>query len=79
MNDQDNIIAEGEATGHAHRVKGNNFRLEGTIGSRTIIAEDSVEITHEEHDNFTIKAGEYETGTVIEQDHFADEAREVLD
>jgi hypothetical protein len=36
-------------------------------------------IVHEEHDPITIPPGDYVIGTVLEYDHFAEEARKVID
>jgi hypothetical protein len=38
-----------------------------------------IEVGHEEHKTVTIPPGEYRIGIVQEYDHFAEEARQVLD
>lgn len=74
------ILADGEATGHAHAVEvtpavemfehGNDLYLS---------ASKPVTVTHEEHNAITIDPGVYKIGKVLEYDHFEEEAREVID
>lgn len=49
------IVARGEATGHAHRVRGNGIALRG---DRLLVPEET-EITHEEHRALVLVPGEY--------------------
>lgn len=72
------VLAEGEATGHAHVAVGATV-FEEEDGTRTVIAHQPTEIVHEEHGNFTIPAGEYVADRVRELDPFAEEARRVAD
>ena len=77
-----NILAEGEATGHAHRVVG----LVDVFRQNNALAEDifmsvpkRITIQHEEHKALTLEAGMYHVSRVREYDHFAEEARIVRD
>jgi len=72
------ILAEGEATGHAHRVADDIelFEKEGTL---YINSKGGFTVEHEEHKPITIEKGTYEIGIVQEYDHFAEEARRVAD
>jgi hypothetical protein len=73
------VLAEGEATGHAHRFVGDAALLRH--GERLFLraAGSDVKILHEEHGPLTLPPGEYEVGRVREYDHFAEETREVQD
>jgi hypothetical protein len=79
------ILAEGETTGHAHRVKGKITKFvpkDSRAGrSDTIIfelTEDAV-LSHEEHKTFTLPAGTYYIEQVKEFDHFTGSSRAVRD
>lgn len=77
--EKNRIVAEGEVTGHAHRV-GEEAEVEVIEGTnRRIVAERATRITHEEHKPLDIPAGRHLTGIVREVDPFADEIREVRD
>lgn len=75
-----NIVAEGEATGHAHRI--NDAELyespDGTIYVR-VPGGSSATLTHEEHAPQTIAPGLYRFTPVREYDHLTEEARRVVD
>ena len=72
------IIAEGEATGHTHAIADdvNVFEHDGVLYCKSDVA---FTITHEEHHPITIPSGIYRFRRVREYDHFAEEAREVID
>lgn len=74
-----NVLAEGEATGHAHRVEGEAELLE--LGRRLFlrVLRGDCRVVHEEHGPITVPPGEYEVRRVREYDHFAEEARAVMD
>jgi len=77
-----NTLAEGEVTGHAHRVAGvvDMFRRDGApAGEVFMSAPKRITIQHEEHKALTLKAGMYRASRVREYDHFAEEARIVTD
>lgn len=62
----DGVLAEGEATGHAHRVAPEDFdQGKATIyalGPQTSVIEahEDVSVTHEEHEAITLPAGRWE-------------------
>ena len=79
-------LALGEATGHHHTIteipKGMDVKLyedtQGTLYLK-VRGNDTVGLTHQEHDKVDIPAGDYEVGIVQEFDPFAEEARRVQD
>lgn len=59
------VLAEGEATGHAHRIREKNARLHKIIGQPgrrilNITGTTPVNLVHEEHETLTIPPGRYE-------------------
>ena len=73
------VLREGEATGHAHVATADDVQLflhEGTLYMR---APTGTEVVHEEHKAFSVPPGTYRIGAVREYDHFAEEARSVVD
>ena len=75
-----NILQEGEATGHAHRLFGNDLTVFETKNNEKYlrIVKPTL-LKHEEHKEFTIPPGAYRVGIVREYDHFKEEARYVAD
>lgn len=73
------VLAEGEMTGHAHRIDADVWEREDGIR----VFEGETEIRHEEHHAFTIPApeigGRMASGIIMEWDAFAQEARRVQD
>ncbi|MEM5810465.1 MAG: hypothetical protein QXP66_01020 [Candidatus Aenigmatarchaeota archaeon] len=59
-----NVIAFGEATGHAHIIKGADIYSDGTTEYAVILQES--EMIHEEHPSIVIPAGIYEIRHQIE-------------
>ena len=77
-----NTLAEGEVTGHAHRVQGivDLFRQANTPpGDVFMSAPKRIVLNHEEHGSVAIPKGRYKVSLVREYDHFAEEARRVQD
>lgn len=75
------VLAEGETTGHAHRiaaVAGVVFR-EGENGMFYLQNKEDLTVTHEEHKTVFIPPGVWRVRKVQEYDHFAEEARAVAD
>lgn len=73
------ILAEGEVTGHSHKtVKSDSF-LYNSGGTLILDAPTGTTIKHEEHKPINLPAGQYKIRKVMEYDHFAEEAREVID
>ncbi len=72
------ILAQGEATGHAHAVIEPVDLYE--VGDRLYCrAEGPFTVVHEEHRAIKVPAGLYRIRKVQEYDHFAEEARWVED
>jgi len=77
-----NTLAEGEATGHAHRVEGfiEMFRQANTPGEDVFMAAPRrIVIRHEEHKPVVLPRGSYKVSRVREYDHLEEEARVVQD
>lgn len=74
----DNILAHGEATGHAHRLQSGTVYVD-TDGTMTLECDEQTTVTHEEHGSVTLAPGAWEVRRVREYDHFAEEARVVAD
>ena len=72
------VLADGEVTGHAHVIE-DNIKMVEVNGVLFIGCESDVTVKHEEHGAITIPAGNYQIGIVQEYDHFAEEARNVVD
>ncbi len=74
------VLAEGEATGHAHRAVGDGVALYETAPDAVYLSAPlGAEVVHEEHRPITLPAGEYDRSIVAEYDHFAEESRAVVD
>ena len=73
-----NVLAEGEVTGHAHRVGGADV-VKRPDGVREFAAPDGETVTHEEHGPVTLPPSVYESAKVREFDHAAEGARAVAD
>lgn len=76
-----NIIAEGETTGHFHKLNGNNFELYKSAEEECLLLKilDKTELKHDEHHAITLLPGNYKESSVIEYDHFKEEAKRVID
>ena len=73
------VLADGEVTGHAHRLQKTEV-LEREDGVREFSVDKGGDtLKHEEHGKVELKEGKYESGKVIEYDHFAEESRQVRD
>lgn len=75
------VVQEGEHTGHAHRLHGNDFAMFIDPESLERFLELSMPtpIRHEEHKEIILPPGRYKIGIVREYDHLKEEARAVLD
>ena len=74
------ILAEGETTGHAHRISD----VEGVVfrekdGMFYLVNKEELTVNHEEHKTVVIPPGIWRVRKVREYDHFAEEARAVAD
>ena len=74
-----NVVAEGEVTGHAHRLAGPGTAVYDLAGVRYADAPGGGTVTHEEHGPVSLPRGRYATRIVQEYDHAAEEARAVQD
>ena len=74
------ILAEGEATGHHHRIMPNKDVRAAQIGAALyVIAHTAARILHEEHKEIMLPPGVYFVDRVKEYDHFKEESRMVAD
>jgi len=73
------VLAEGEMTGHAHRLPLIVDVFEREDGIREFCTEKKAKLVHEEHKVIEIPPGEYESGIVVEVDPFTEEIRRVAD
>jgi len=74
------VLAEGETSGHAHRVLDIEAVALSKMAARIFLEVFSeTPLTHEEHGTIQLPPGKYEVRKVREYDHFAEEAREVRD
>lgn len=74
------VLAEGEVSGHAHRIVSKDVQMIQTDDGRVFLrAKAPVKIQHEEHRIIIIEPGEYEVRKVLERDHFSRATREVID
>lgn len=73
------VLAEGEATGHAHCITESAAELYEHNGILYLRASVPVSLKHEEHRPVTISIGDWQVGIVQEYDPFEQEARNVRD
>lgn len=74
----DIILAHGEVTGHAHRIKDiAHAKLWSAGAERFLQVMETVALTHEEHSTVTIPAGKYQV--VIQSEYTPQELRNVQD
>jgi hypothetical protein len=69
------VLAEGESTGHSHRVDIDVF--EDDSGTRHF--EGETEVKHQEHKVIPLKKKKWASARKQEYDHFAEEAKTVRD
>ena len=75
------VVAEGEATGHAHAIVDVDESVDVyRIGDVTFLyVRETVEVIHEEHETVTLQPAVWRVSQVREYDHFAEESRRVMD
>lgn len=73
------VVAYGEVTGHCHEVIGEGVVVFDDNGTLYVSVPHGGRIQHEEHHAIELPPGQYEIGIVREYDHFAEEARQVMD
>lgn len=71
------VIAEGEVTGHAHRVTGGKAELYQDGDTLFLHVEEDATITHEEHKPLTLPVGDY--GIKIQREYEPEGWRYVAD
>ncbi len=73
------ILAEGEATGHAHRIFDVNALFFEKDGKFYLKNDKSVIVQHEEHEPITIEPGIWEVGQVREKNWLSGMISKVVD
>ena len=73
----DGTVAIGSATGHRHQLAAGAVLCEE--GGQRIVEGHGGSMVHEEHGQAMLGEIEYDVGRVLEYDHFAEEARQVVD
>ena len=74
------VVAEGEATGHAHVLATEAvLEMRDVDGILYARISDPTALVHDEHHANPTEPGVYAFGRVREWDHFAEEARQVVD
>lgn len=76
---QNNVIAEGEMTGHYHAASGGGIALLERGEELFLDAPNGGEITHQEHNTVTVPPGQYERHIVKEYDPFEEQIRNIRD
>jgi len=78
---KDGCLAYGEATGHAHKLFGGEFRLREcpTTKTRHLHVIREVVLKHQEHNPVTIPPGHFRIGIQQEYDPFEKRSRQVID
>lgn len=72
------ILVESAVTRHTHAIHGAAKVL--TDGKTKFIhASEPFEVIHPEHKTLRLPAGQYRVDAILEYDHFAEEARRVVD
>lgn len=76
-----NVLQEGEATGHAHRLFDGDYQVyeEPKTKQKHLRLLTPTALRHEEHKEIILPPGDYHIGIVREYDHFSEEARRVAD
>ena len=77
---KDNIVAEGEVTGHMHEVIGEGVEVFcDKDGNMFVSAPKGGTITHQEHHKIELPVGEFKIGIVRQYDPLTDEVNRVKD
>ncbi len=71
------VLAEGEVTGHAHRVQGGRAKLFEAAGERFLRVTARATLAHEEHAPITLTRGVYRV--IIQREYHPQEFRNVAD
>lgn len=70
-----NLLAEGEQTGHSHRVTVQVMEREDGVR----VFEGETTVTHEEHKPITLPKKKWNSDTIKEYDYFQEMERKVID
>lgn len=75
------VLAEGEATGHYHRLSCENdaIQLLEHEMARYLVLSDTCQLTHEEHAALSIDSGIYEIVMEREWDYIENQRKQVVD
>jgi len=73
------VLAEGEATGHAHVIDSDDAELMEIGGRMLLRLERAAIVVHEEHKPVTLEPGVWEVGRVQEYDYLSQMSRPVAD
>jgi hypothetical protein len=73
-----NILAEGETTGHSHRLH-SGIILENEKGNMFVRVPETGTLTHEEHSTITLPAGDYIVTRQREWNPYEQAVRQVAD
>ena len=73
------VLAEGEVTGHFHRVAEPIQMFRAESGDIFMKAPQRIKVTHEEHHTIEVPKGVYKIDQVQEYDYFEQQARRVTD
>lgn len=78
---ENGILQHGEATGHYHQATGKGVAVMEQDDAVWLLAPNGAIVTHQEHNPVELPASKtgYDRLIVREYDHFAEEAREVVD
>lgn len=74
------ILAEGEVTGHMHKVSGGAQLFRASDGQFYMVADADTQVVHEEHNPVSIPGNiVFQVNIVQERDHFERVNRKVVD
>jgi len=78
---KNNHLAEGEATGHYHKVGPNAEVFEDAFGddSLKVITEEATEVEHQEHGTIQLPPGKYRSDQVLVYDSASEAVRRAVD
>ena len=79
IEDRTIILAQGEATGHAHTLVDEDVEVYTAASGNYIKSREGFTVRHEEHQALAVPAGRWRLGRVREYDHFEEESRPVRD
>lgn len=78
----DLVLAEGEMTGHSHRITSGQVKLywnQEVGGTMILDVIEPAELYHEEHESIKLPPGKYEISKQVEWDWFTKMSRTVAD